>query len=143
MTGTDADYLVLPSDSSRITGHYYLTNRMLDYSKVTPTPNVTILTEFKTLNTAVSSSYEAKSGGIFDNAQNIIPLRHLLQNIFCNPQPKEVSPIITNNLTSFGIFTHFTKPLNSKTWDIQYHFLGDRIQIIQQIQLIWKGSKFN
>ena len=39
-----ADYLVLPTDQSRIAGHYYFTKRMPDYFKVNPTPNGPILT---------------------------------------------------------------------------------------------------
>ena len=44
MTDTDAAYLVLPEDRSRIAGYYYFTNPMLSYYKGTPTPNGPILT---------------------------------------------------------------------------------------------------
>ena len=43
MTDTDDAYLVLPEALSRIAGYYHFTKRMVDYSKVTPTPNVPIL----------------------------------------------------------------------------------------------------
>ena len=59
MTDTDADYFILPASRSLISGHYYFTKHMLDYSKVTPTTNGPILTEFKNLKTMVSSSAEA------------------------------------------------------------------------------------
>ena len=72
MMDTDDAYLVLPASHSCIAGHYYFTNRMLDYSKGTPTPNGPILTEYKTLKTMVSSSAEAERGGAFRNAQNVI-----------------------------------------------------------------------
>ena len=68
MTDTDSDYLVLPSSHSCISGHYYFTNRMSDYSKVTPTTNGPILTEFNTLKTVISSSAEAETVGTFKNA---------------------------------------------------------------------------
>ena len=66
MTDTDSNYPVLPEACSRISGYYYFTNRMLDYSKDTPTPNDPILIECKTLKTLVSSSTEAKTGGILE-----------------------------------------------------------------------------
>ena len=88
MTDTNADYTVLPYAHSRIADHYYLTDRMLDYSKGTLSPNGIILTECKTLITVVSSSSEAETGGIFDNTQNFIHLRHLLKKHFLYPQPK-------------------------------------------------------
>ena len=82
MTDADAVYFVLPSDRSRIAGHYYLNNRMINYSKVTLTQNSPILTEFKTLKTDVSSSAESKTGVTFENDQNFILLRHLLKIFF-------------------------------------------------------------
>ena len=39
MTHTYAAYLVLPTYRSRIAGHYYFTNHMLDHSKGNPNPN--------------------------------------------------------------------------------------------------------
>ena len=135
MTDTDTAYLALPSACSCIAGHFSLTNRILDYSKRTPTPNGPILTEFKTLKTIVSSSAKAETGGTFENAQNVISLPYLLKTVFLHPQHKEVSPIITNNLTSRGILTHFIETRKFKTWDMQYHWLEDIIQQ-KQIQLI-------
>ena len=83
---------------------------MLYYFKGTPTTNGPILTQYKTFKTIVSSSDEAKTGGIFENAQNVTPLHHLLETVFLNPQPKEGSTIITDNLTPIGILTNLIKP---------------------------------
>ena len=68
-TDTDTTYLVLPESRSHIVGYYQFTNRMLDYSKGTPTPNGPILTEYNTLKTVVSYSSESETGGIFENAK--------------------------------------------------------------------------
>ena len=59
MTDTYSSKLFLPAAISHISGHYYFTTHMLDYSNGTPTPNSLILTEFKTLKTMVSSYAEA------------------------------------------------------------------------------------
>ena len=115
MTDTDDAYLVLPESRSRIARYYYFTNRMIYYSKGTSTPNVPILTEYKNLKTVVSSSAEAETGGTFENAQNIIPLRHILETVYLHQQPTKGSPIITDNITSQGILTNFIKPRKSKT----------------------------
>ena len=44
MTDTDSAYLVLPEARYRIAGYHYFTNRILDYSKGSPTTNGPILT---------------------------------------------------------------------------------------------------
>ena len=76
--------------------------------------------------TVVSSSDEAKTGGIFEIAQNGISLRHIL-DFFLHQKPTTGSPIITNNITYQGILTCFIKTCKSKTWGMRYHFLEDRI----------------
>ena len=106
---TDADYLVFPESLSRITGYYYFTNRMIDSSKGTPTPNVPILIECNTLKTVVSSSAEAETGGTFEDAENVIPLRHMIKTVYLHQQPTTGSPIITENLTSQVILACFIK----------------------------------
>ena len=87
ITNTDSDYLVLPEAHSCIAGHYYFTHRMLDYYKGTPTPNGPILSEYNALKSVVSSSAEAETGGNFENAQNVIPLRHILETVYLHQQP--------------------------------------------------------
>ena len=139
---TDAAYLVLPKARSRIAGHYYFSNRMNDYSTGHPTHNGPILTECKTLKRVVSSAAEAETGGTFENAQNVIPMAWLLKNVFSHPQPALGSPIITDNLTSRGILTKLIKPRKSKTWDMRYNWLEDRISN-KEIQLLWKPGKTN
>ena len=85
---------------------------MLDYYKSTPTPNDPIFTEYKTLKAVVSSSDEEETGGTFENAQNVIPLRHILGTVYLHQQPTKGSPIITDNLIYQGILTRFIKPHN-------------------------------
>ena len=114
MTDTYSAYLVLPEARSHIAGYYYSTNRVLVYSKVTPTTNGPILIECKTLKTVVSFSAKSETGGTFENEQNVIPLRHILETFYLRQQPTKGSPIITGNLTSQGIFTRFINLANRK-----------------------------
>ena len=99
MTDIDAAYLVLPEAHSCIAGYYYFTNCMLDYYKGPPTLNDPILTEHKTLKTVVSFSSEAETGVTIKNVQNVIPLRHIIVNVYLHQQPTTGSPIITVNIT--------------------------------------------
>jgi len=69
---TDAAYLVLPKAHSRIAGHYYFTNRKYDYSKGTITSNGPFHTECKALRRVISSAAEAETGGVFENALNLV-----------------------------------------------------------------------
>ena len=100
---------------------------MFDYSKGTPTPNGPILIEWKTLKTVVSSSDESETCGTFENAQNLIPLRHIIETVYLHHQHTKGSPIITNNLTSQVILTCFIKYHKSKTCDMKYHWLEEHI----------------
>ena len=95
MTETDAAYPILPESCRHIAGYYYFTNRMIDYSKGNPAPNSPISIEWKTLKTVVSSSSEAEIGGNFEDAQNVIPLRHILETIYLHQQPTKFPPITT------------------------------------------------
>ena len=67
----------------------------------------------------VSSSAEAEIGGTFENAQNVIPLRNILENVYLHHQPTKGSPIITYNIKSKGILTRFIKPRKSKNRDMR------------------------
>ena len=68
---------------------------MLDYSKGTPTPNNHILTEFSTPKTLVLSSAEAETGGTFENAQDVVLLRYILETVYFHQKLTKGSPIVT------------------------------------------------
>ena len=90
----------------------------------------------------VSSSAEVETGGNIKNAQNFIPLVHILKTFFLHQKPIKGSPIITYNITSQGILTCFIKTCKSNTWNTRYHWLEDRI-FQKQIQLICKRGIYN
>ena len=77
---------------------------------------------------------------MFENTQNVIPLRHILETVYLHQQTTKGFPIITENLTSQGILTCFIKTRKSKTWGMRYHWIEDRI-FQKYIQLIWKRGK--
>ena len=73
---------------------------MIDYSKGNPHPNGPILTECRTLKTAVSSSAKSEKGGTFENAQNVITLRNIIETLYLHHKPTKISPIVTDNIKS-------------------------------------------
>ena len=89
---SDAAYLVLPQATSRITGHYYLSDDPTYTTTITP--NGPILTECCSLRHVVASSAEAETSALFHNSQNGIPIRHLLISLG-HPQPP--TPLKTDN----------------------------------------------
>jgi hypothetical protein len=123
---TDAAYLVLPKARSRIAGHYFLSDMPPPPpTKPNPRPNGPIHTECRTLRHVVSSAAEAECGGLFHNSQNAIPIRDTLIAMG-HPQPP--TPIKTDNLTTLGIVTSLMKPKRSKSWDMRYHWIEDRVK---------------
>ena len=133
---TDAAYLVLPKSRSRCAGHFYLTNKDLE----NPPPNGPIFTLCKTIRNVVSSSAEAETSGAFLNAQEIIHIRRTLEAMG-HPQPTNGTPLKTDNKTSYEITSNLIKPKKSKTWDMRFHWLEDKVDQ-KEINLHWKpGSK--
>ena len=71
------------------------------------------------LKTVVYSSDEVETGGNFENAQTVIPLRHTLETVYLHQQINKGSTIINKNITSQDILTYFIKPLRSITFDMR------------------------
>ena len=119
---SDAAYLVAPKARSRVAGYYHLTNNPT--TTQTSHLNGAIHIECKTLRHVVSSAAEAEVGGIFHNAQIAIPIRTLLHALN-HPQPP--TPIKTDNSTAFGFIYDNIHQKRSKSWDMRYYWLRDRL----------------
>ena len=91
-------------------------------------PNGAILVECRSLRHVMSSAAEAECGGTFENARAAIPIHYTLEHILKHPQPPHGVPIVTDNDTSNNLLTQLIKPKKSKTWDMRYHWLEDRIR---------------
>ena len=82
---SDAAYLVVPKARSRVAGYFQMNNTPSNTKH--PTINGAVLVQCKTLRHVVSSAAEAKTAGIFDNAQTAIPIR----THFARPQSSTTS----------------------------------------------------
>ena len=113
---SDASYLVAPKARSRVAGFYYFKN--------TPTNNPhtlsthPVLVECRCLRHVVSSTAEAETAGLFQNAQNIISIRRVLEALGYAQDP---TPLKTDNETSYGFITNNIQQRKSKTWDMRYY----------------------
>ena len=87
----------------------------------------------------VSSVAEAETGGVFYNAQVVIPIRILL-HILGHPQPP--TPIKTDNAITNDFIHDNIHQKRSKSWDMQYYWLKDRLEQ-QQFLFFWDKGKNN
>ena len=132
---SDAAYLVAPKSRSRVAGYFHLASipKIHEHPKL----NGAVLVECKTLRHVVSSAAEAETGGIFHNAQVAIPIRTLLE-ILNHPQPP--TPLKTDNATACGFIHDNIHQKRSKSWDMRYYWLRDRMAQLQ-FDIYWdKGS---
>ena len=134
---SDAAYLVLPQACSRIAGHNYFSDRPTKTK--TPTANDPILTECRSLRHVVASAAKAEIGGLFHNARTTIPIRQSLE-VLDHPQPP--TPIKTVNSTTKAFVTKNLRQKQSKSWNMRYHWLLDRINQ-KHFQVFWKIGKTN
>ena len=134
---SDAAYLVLPKARSRIAGFYQLSDHPSKTKN--PTRNLPILIECKTLRHVVASAAEAEVAGIFHNAQTAIPIRRALEALD-HPQPP--TPLKTDNSTAHSFTYRNIQMKKSKSWDMRYHWLRDKITH-KIIKVFWKEGSDN
>ena len=137
---SDAAYLVAPQAKSRIAGYYYLGKKIhpnLLSSTTTTKPNAPLHVECKTLKHVVSSAAEAETGGLYSNCNFAISLRHMLTALGHKQGPTAVK---TDNQTASAFVNNTLKAKRSKTWDMRYFWLKDRISQAQFFIYWDKGS---
>ena len=132
---SDAAYLVLPKARSRIAGYYYLSSHpnITKHAKL----NGAILVECKTLRHVVSSAAEAEVAGVYYNATQAIVIRRALEALGHLQPP---TPIKTDNSTATGFVYDNIHQKRSKSWDMRYYWLRDKMNQ-RLFNIYWdKGS---
>ena len=132
---SDASYLSEPKAKSRFGGHYYLGSKPLHATTI----NGAVHNTASLLKNVVSSASEAEYGALFMNAKAAVALRQSLQDMG-HPQPP--TPLQTDNDTATGIANQSIKQKHSKTIDMRYHWIQDRIQQ-KQFDVYWQPGKDN
>ena len=131
---SDAAYLVAPKARSRIAGYFSLGPHTTD-----PKPHGPILIECRTLRHVVASSAEAEIAGVFHNAQVAIPLRRILLAL---GHPQDQTPIHTDNSTAASFVIDNITQRRSKSWDMRYYWLRDKIARAT-FKVLWESAKNN
>jgi hypothetical protein len=86
-----------------------------------------------------ASAAESEVGACFQNAQTAAPLPITLMELGHN---QLVTPIQTDNSTSFGILNETIKQKHSKSMDMKYYWLQDRVHQ-KQYDVYWRPGKDN
>jgi hypothetical protein len=133
---SDASYLSKPNARSRIGGHFFLSSAMNSANHTHSGPIITISTVYKKF---LSSVMEAEVAGTFVNTKEGVNLRNILNSIG-HPQPR--TPLITDNLTTFGIVSEKMKQQRSKAIDMRIFWLKDR-EAQNQFIMFWAPGKLN
>ena len=117
--------------------NFYLGSNITESSPKSTTTNAAIHVECKLLKHVVSSAAEAETGGLFANCQAAVPIRHMLAALN-HPQPP--TPVRTDNSTASAFVNQTLKAKRSKSWDMRYFWVVDRIKQ-RQFLVYWdKGS---
>jgi hypothetical protein len=87
----------------------------------------------------VASAAESEVGACFQNAQTAAPLRVTLLELV-HEQP--ATPLRTDNSTAYGILNETIKQKQSKSMDMTYYWLQDRVRQ-KQFDFYWRPGKDN
>ena len=121
---SDAAYLVLPQVRSRAGGHFFPTT-LFDAKS----PNLTSIGSIHnlclTIRNVVASAAEAELGALYLNARGAVPIRVALDEMGHSQPP---TPLETDNTTARGILTSTIRQKLSKTFDMRWHGLRDRVR---------------
>ena len=132
---SDAAYLVAAKARSRAAGFFYLGN------KDNQLFNGPIYVLTKIIQAVMSSAAEAECGGLYLNAKEAVPMRNTLIELG-HPQPPNGTPIRTDNSTADGIMNRTVKPKRSKSMDMRFWWLVDRVEQ-NQFRIFWAPGSVN
>jgi hypothetical protein len=134
-TTSDAAYLVQPKARSRAAAHFHL--GWHDSDRVNGAVDVLC----KTIKNVVSSAAEAETGAIYMGGKHACPILAALAELG-HKQPSTGSPFETDNNTAQGILNSKMRRKLSKSFDMRYWWMKDRINQ-RQFNLIWAPGKLN
>jgi hypothetical protein len=137
---SDAAYLVKPNARSRYAGLFYLGDKPPPPpASLTTKLNGAILVECKTIKNVVASAAEAETGGVFGNAQTGLVIHLALQDL---GHKQHAIPLQTDNSTAHSFVTKNIKQRRSKTWDMRWNWLRDKITQTL-FRVYWAQGKTN
>jgi hypothetical protein len=93
----------------------------------------------KIIKAVMQSAAEAECGGLYMNAKEAVPMRIRLEELD-HPQP--ATPIRIDNSTADGIMNKIVKQKQSKSMDMRFYWLQDRVEQ-GQFPIFWAPGKIN
>jgi hypothetical protein len=132
---SDAFYLSVSKARSRLGGFFYLAYNPPNENK----SNGSILNVASVIKNVVASAAESEVGACFQNAQTAAPLRVTLLELG-HEQP--ATPLRTDKSTAYGILNETIKQKRSKSMDMKYYWLQDRVRQ-KQFDVYWRPGKDN
>jgi hypothetical protein len=132
---SEASYLPVSNAPSRLGGLFFLGNKTREQD----TLNGSILNIDAVIKNVVTSAVESEVGACFHNAQSGAPLRVTLTQVGRDQPP---TPLRTDNSTAFGIVNETIKQKRSKSMDMRYHWLRDRVRQ-KQFDVYWRPGREN
>ena len=130
---SDAAYQVAPKSRSRASGYHYLG----DKDGLLFNGAVYILA--KIIKSVMQSAAEAECGALYMNAKEAVPMRTTLEELG-HPQPP--TPMRTDNSTADGIMNRTVKQKATKSMDMRFYWLQDRVQL-KQFEVFWAPGNIN
>jgi hypothetical protein len=132
---SDASYLSVSNALSHLGGLFFLGNK----SPKQDTLNGSILNVAAVIKNVVASAAESEVGACCHNAQSGAPLRVTLAKLGHTQPP---TPLRTDNSTAYGIVNETIKQKRSKTMDMRYHWLTNRVRQ-KQFDVYWRPGREN
>jgi hypothetical protein len=130
-----ASYLSVSNARSRLGGLFLLGNKPPEQDKL----NGSILNVASVVKNVVASAAESEVGACFHNAQSGAQLRVTLTELGHIQPP---TPLRTDNSTVVGILNETIKQKRSKSMDMRYHWLTDRVRQ-KQFDVYWRPGREN
>jgi hypothetical protein len=132
---SDALYLSVSNARSRLGGLFFCGDKSPQQDKL----NGSILNVASIIKNVVASAAESEVGACFHNAQSGAPLRVTLTELGHIQPP---TPLRTDSSTAFGILNETMKQKRSRSMDMRYHWLTDRVRQ-KQFDVYWRPGREN
>ena len=133
---SDASYLSEPKARSRAGGHFYMGDKP---SNQPERGNGPLLNKSTIMRNVMSSAAEAECGALYDNTKEGVPLRNTLVEMG-HPQPP--TPVQVDNSTTHGFANKQIKQQKSKSMDMRFYWIQDRVSQ-KQFQVYWRPGPTN
>jgi hypothetical protein len=134
---SDASYNSEAKARSRAGGHFYLGQT----ASTNPTMrnNGAILNTSTVMRNVLSSASESECGALFNNTKDAVALRNTLHEMGHHQPP---TPVEVDNSTAVGFANKQIKQQKSKSMDMRYYWIQDRVSQ-KQFKVYWRPGHTN